>query len=105
MTSILRRIFRAANPADPPRIRVYSRAQCGCCEKALAILRSRQRRHRYIIEVVDVDDDPALAKAHGETVPVVEIDGKIRFRGVVNPVLLDRILDAESTHFIQESLE
>ena len=30
------------------------------------------------------------------TVPVVAVDGKVRFKGVVNPVLLERLLLAES---------
>ena len=33
---------------------------------------------------------------HGTSVPVVAIDGKVRFRGVVNPVLLERLLKAEA---------
>jgi hypothetical protein len=28
-------------------------------------------------------------------VPVVAVDGKVRFRGVVNPALLERLLIAE----------
>ena len=41
---------------------------------------------------MDVDADPALAKQYGECVPVVTIDGKVRFRGRVNAVLLERML-------------
>jgi hypothetical protein len=29
-------------------------------------------------------------------VPVVALNGKVRFRGVVNPTLLERLLTAES---------
>jgi hypothetical protein len=39
----------------------------------------------------DVDDDPELASQYGESVPVVTVNGKIRFRGRVNPVLLERL--------------
>ena len=41
---------------------------------------------------VDVDEDAALVERFNECVPVVEIDGKIRFRGRVDPVLLRRLL-------------
>lgn len=41
---------------------------------------------------VDIDQDPRLRERFDQCVPVVEIDGKIRFRGKVNPVLLDRLL-------------
>ena len=92
MTNLLKRIFRPVPPAEGLRFRVYTRENCGCCHKAIDLLRDRQRRHRFAVELVDVDDDPALASLHGESVPVVELDGKVRFRGVVNPVLLDRLL-------------
>lgn len=73
-------------------VTVYSRAGCGCCDKAMAVLDVAANRYRLQIDVIDVDTDPALAAAHGEHVPVVAIDGKVRFRGQVNPVLLERVL-------------
>jgi glutaredoxin len=76
-------------------VTVYTREQCCCCHKAIDLLKQRQRRHGFAIEEVDVDRDPELVAEHGLSVPVVVIDGKTRFRGVVNPVLLDRLLDAE----------
>ncbi|CAN5874597.1 glutaredoxin family protein [soil metagenome] len=95
MTSLLTRFFRPRAKASHLQIRVYSRKQCCCCHKALDLLREQQQRHGFVIETVDVDTDPALVEAHGLSVPVVEIDGKVRFRGIVNPVLLDRLLQAE----------
>lgn len=74
---------------------VYTRAQCCCCHKALDLLRESQSRHGFAIEEVDVDNDPGLVEAYGLTVPVVAVDGKVRFRGVVNPALLERLLLAE----------
>ena len=50
------------------------------------------QKHGFTLTVVDVDADPALAKQYGECVPVVTIDGKVRFRGRVNAVLLERML-------------
>lgn len=46
------------------------------------------------IEIVDIDNDPLLIRQFGESVPVVEIDGQVRFRGAVNPVLFQRLIDA-----------
>ncbi len=64
---------------------------------ALDLLRRVSRaRHGFAIEEIDVDSDPDLAAAHGLSVPVVAFDGKVRFKGVVNPVLLDRLIAAES---------
>ncbi len=50
------------------------------------------KKHGFTLTAVDVDADPALARRHGECVPVVSIDGKVRFRGRVNAVLLERML-------------
>jgi predicted thioredoxin/glutaredoxin len=46
------------------------------------------------IEIVDIDNDPLLIRQFGESVPVVEIDGQVRFRGAVDPVLFQRLIDA-----------
>jgi glutaredoxin len=77
-------------------VTVYTRAQCCCCHKALDLLREYQGRHGFAIEEVDVDSDPGLAEKYGLSVPVVAIDGRVRFKGVVNPVLLDRLMVAEA---------
>jgi len=46
--------------------------------------------------LVDIDAetvaDESLRERFNTCVPVVEIDGKIRFRGHVDPVLLQRLL-------------
>jgi glutaredoxin len=78
------------------KVTVYTRAQCCCCHKALDLLREYERRYGFTVETVDVDGDPHLVEQFNESVPVVTVNGKIRFKGVVNPVLLERLLLAES---------
>jgi glutaredoxin len=41
---------------------------------------------------VDIDEHPQLREQFNTCVPVVEIDGKVRFRGKVDPVLLRRLV-------------
>jgi glutaredoxin len=96
MTSLLSRLARPRPRADHLTFTVYTRKDCCCCHKALDLLRDRQGRHQFAIEEVDIDGDPDLVARHGQWVPVVAVGGKVRFRGVVNPVLLDRLLVAES---------
>ena len=43
-------------------------------------------------ELIDIDSDPQLRERYTTCVPVVIIDGKERFRGRVNEVLLRRLL-------------
>ncbi len=46
--------------------------------------------------MVDIDRDPELQKRFTECVPVVQIDGVIRFRGRVNEVLLRRLVSRKT---------
>jgi glutaredoxin len=67
---------------------LYTRAGCHLCEVAAEQLKA----HGVSPQVTDIDANPALRERFNECVPVVEIDGKIRFRGKVDPVLLRRLL-------------
>lgn len=98
MLSLLSRWRRPRFKADVAhlRITVYTRAQCGCCHKAIDLLKSYQRDLGFTIETIDVDADPELRERFNTEVPVVAVDGKIRFKGVVDPVLLERLLQGES---------
>jgi glutaredoxin len=68
----------------------YTRAGCHLCEDALATL------HKYGLRpsIVDIDGDALLRERYNECVPVVEIEGRERFRGRINEVLLQRLLAA-----------
>jgi glutaredoxin len=98
MTAFINRILRGPDRRNAAHLTftVYSRAGCGCCEKAMKVLRESQRRYGFAIEEVDIDHDPELVAKYDTEVPVVACDGKVRFRGVINPALLERLLVAES---------
>ena len=72
-----------------PAVTLYTRKNCHLCDDALDIL----RRHGLEPEIVDIDQRPELLTEYNECVPVVMIDGKIRFRGRVNELLLSRLLN------------
>jgi glutaredoxin len=69
---------------------LYTRQGCHLCDDALELL----RKHGLQPEKVDIDADPQLRERYTTCVPVVVIDGKERFRGRVNEVLLRRLLNA-----------
>ncbi len=97
MTTLLARLLgRGRARLAPRRVVVYSRQCCGCCDRAFETLARANRRYPLAIQRVDVDLDPELQARFGQEVPVVEIDGKVRFRGKVNPVLLERLLAAKA---------
>ena len=67
---------------------VYTRAGCHLCDEACAML----ARFGLPYDSVDIDADPQLRARYDQCVPVVVIDGKERFRGRVDELLLRRLL-------------
>jgi glutaredoxin len=82
---------RRRPPSPPPVVVMFTRQGCHLCEQAWTLLSRLQRRYGFTLTMADVDADPVLAAEHGKHVPVVVVDGRVRFRGVVNPVLLRRL--------------
>ena len=70
---------------------IYTRQGCHLCDDAAQLVEPLVSDVTYI----DIDADPTLAEKFNTCVPVVEINGKIRFRGKVSPMLLKRLLAAE----------
>ena len=67
---------------------LYTRAGCHLCDDAEQILLA----HGLQPKSIDIDQDETLRNQFTTCVPVVEIDGKVRFRGRVDPILLRRLL-------------
>jgi glutaredoxin len=78
----------------PQQVILYTRAGCCLCDDALATLQAAGVKP----QILDIDADPALREKFTTCVPVIEIDGKVRFRGRVNPVLLRRVLHPPASH-------
>ena len=74
-----------------PSVTLYTRRGCHLCDDALAVL----LRHGLHPQLVDIDADSVLRERYNECVPVVEINGRERFRGRINEVLLIRLLSHE----------
>jgi glutaredoxin len=62
------------------------------CDEAAQLLRAQGLE----VQEIDIDRDPALVERYGQSVPVVFIDGKERFRGRVDAVLLRRLIAGRS---------
>jgi glutaredoxin len=90
---------RRWQPQTPGRrfesVVIYTRAECHLCDQAKDALVA----HRVWlpeIQEVDITSNTKLMEQFSEQIPVVEIDGQIRFRGQVNEILLRRLIDATS---------
>jgi glutaredoxin len=79
---------------DRWQVILYTRKGCHLCDAAWELLADAQHSYGFSLEKVDIDTDAALIAEHGLEVPVVSVNGKVRFRGVVNAVLLQRLFDA-----------
>jgi glutaredoxin len=67
---------------------LYSRRSCHLCDLAAGVL----TRHGLAFDVVDIDADPQLRARYDACVPVVVLDGRERFRGRIDELLLRRLL-------------
>lgn len=70
-------------------VTLYTRTGCHLCEVAENTLLA----HGLTPTLTDIDSNPELLDEFNTCVPVVEIDGKVRFRGKVDPVLLQRLIN------------
>jgi glutaredoxin len=88
---------RAGRPARVgvrfDRVVLYTRPGCHLCDLARETLDKYEESLPSPIEV-DIDSEPSLRSRFSTCIPVIEIDGKIRFRGRVNEVLLRRLIEA-----------
>ncbi len=75
-------------------VRFFTRKSCGLCDEALLVLAEFADRLPDV-EQIDIDEHPEHFERYSECIPVVEIDGNVRFRGHVNRLLLQRLIDAE----------
>lgn len=77
-------------------VTVFTREGCHLCDEAISLLRSRARRHGLVITMVDITENDAHFEKYVEKIPVVRVQGRDRFFGQVDPVLLDRLLNSLS---------
>ncbi len=78
-------------------VTLYTRPQCCCCQSARDLLHEYQAVHGFEFAEVDATD-PSFVDLIGPTVPVIAVDGKVRFRGEVNRVLFERLLKTASAN-------
>ena len=97
-----RLLWKSGHPNTPwqPRndgvrfhtIIMYKRKDCPLCDEARDLIAAYRRFLPPPVEV-EIDGDAGLVERFGNCVPVVEIDGKVRFQGRISEVLLRRLID------------
>jgi glutaredoxin len=84
-------------------VRLYVTAGCDICRRAGDLLHAEG----IAFETIDLDREPGRRPAGTTCAPAIEIDGKVRFRGEPNPVLLRRFfarpMDASADQSVESS--
>ena len=86
------------------RLVVYTRENCHLCDVA------KDSLHRFSnwlpqIEEIDIEESAELTQRYETRIPVVEIDGEERFSGVVNELLLKRLIEGTAPRETADRLE
>ncbi len=78
---LLRRLFGGGDPLPPVPLVLYTRPDCPLCDEMKAELRRAPSASRLELTEVDVESDPELERRHGRSIPVLEIAGRVAFKG------------------------
>ncbi|MFT5285007.1 MAG: hypothetical protein ACI8TQ_001168 [Planctomycetota bacterium] len=71
----------------PVELVLYSRPDCPLCDEMLEELERSRTRSKWKLRVVNIETAPELEALHGRSIPVLEIAGKLAFKG--NLTVLD----------------
>lgn len=74
------------------KVILYTRAGCHLCEEARDVLDQHRRWLPELVEI-DIEQDARLVEKFGTCVPVVSLDGKVRFRSKISLLLLRRLIE------------
>src|SRR5262245_3429808 len=82
-----RKLFLGKSVPTSVQVLLYTRTGCHLCEVAKDQLKTALEGRHYSFQEVDIGTDAELLNRFGKDIPVVVINGKVRFRGIINPVL------------------
>lgn len=74
-------------------VRFYTRPDCCLCDEAKSLLVPFVDELPEI-ESINIDNDRELTERFSDCVPVIELDGRIMFKGRISRALLEREFDA-----------
>jgi glutaredoxin len=70
-------------------VRIYTKPRCSLCAQARRVIEEIRTRVDFVLEVVDIRDDPDTWERYRHAVPVVTLDGEEISRLQVDPVVLE----------------
>jgi glutaredoxin len=79
LRSLWERLAGRAGPAVP--LVLYTRRNCPLCDEMKHVLAQARTARPFELVERDVDLDPELRERHGRSVPVLEVAGRVAFKG------------------------
>ena len=70
-------------------VRIYTKPRCSLCARARRVLEEIRTRVDFVLEVVDIREDPDTWERYRHAVPVVTMDGEEISRLQVDPAVLE----------------
>ena len=80
MRKLLDKLLGRARP-EPVPLTLYSRPGCHLCELMLAQIESARVSRPFRVTEVNIDTDPELQRRFSRSIPVLEIGGRVAFKG------------------------
>ena len=77
-------------------VRIYTKPRCSLCAQARRVLEEIRTRVDFVLEVVDIREDPDTWERYRHAVPVVTVNGEEIARLRVDPVGLESRLRGTS---------
>jgi glutaredoxin len=62
------------------KITIYSKKDCHLCEDAKQLIDRLSKEYPIQLEVIDIEQDPALMQTYATEIPVVFIEGRKAFK-------------------------
>jgi len=82
---LLRALRNWRSRGHAPRVVLYTRPGCHLCDEMKAALRGCHVRPSFDLEEVDIETDPELLERFERSIPVLEIAGRVAFKGRLTP--------------------
>ena len=76
---------------------LYSRPGCHLCDEMKAVVDLVAARVPFSLEIINIDDDPALTERYGLEIPVLLVDGRKVAKCRIEEPVLERTLRARTT--------
>ena len=74
-------------------MKILTRPACPLCDEMKGAVEVFLMWYGFEIELVDVTKDEALAREHGESVPLAFVDGKLACKHRMEPARFARMLE------------